>query len=128
MRYLRFVVAERVRNTGSRQGVFHAARDLHEAGRLLPHEEEQVTRIRDWFNERLDKPTRFARSQNPNHTRGLSWFKDTAGEHLQYIRELITILEAHDVHVDMISTERPGYIVYEDDVQIVAEPFTETGT
>jgi hypothetical protein len=128
MRYVRFVVATRDPDTGLRQGVFQAAATLARAGRLLPHEEEEVVRLRTWFNDRLPKPERFARSQNPRVTRGLSWFKDTAEDHLQYVRELIAILEAHDVRVDMIWSERPGYIVYVDEVQIVAEPFAETGT
>jgi hypothetical protein len=127
MRYLRFVVAARDRDTGLRLGVFQAAADLARTGRLLPHEEEDVLRIRVWFNDRLPKPSRFGRTENPRVTRGLSWFKDTAGEHLHYMRELIAILEAHDVRVDMITSERPGYIIYEDELQIVAEPFTETG-
>lgn len=38
-------------------------------------------------------------------------------------RELAAILEAHDIRTEMITTERPGYVVYEDTFQVVAEPF-----
>lgn len=55
----------------------------------------------------------------------LSWFKDTAVEHLVQIRELIAILENHGVHVRTLKARRTGYIVYEDEHQIVAEPFAD---
>jgi hypothetical protein len=38
-------------------------------------------------------------------------------------RELARILEAHDIAVEMITRSRPGYVVYEDEFQAVAEPF-----
>jgi hypothetical protein len=38
-------------------------------------------------------------------------------------RELAAILEAHDIRTEMLTTDRPGYVVYEDDYQVVAEPF-----
>ena len=43
------------------------------------------------------------------------------------MRELASILEGHRVAVDILKTERPGYIVYEDEYQVTAEPFEETG-
>lgn len=42
------------------------------------------------------------------------------------MREIAAILEAHGVITEMIRTERPGYIVYQDEYQIVAEPFMDT--
>jgi hypothetical protein len=38
------------------------------------------------------------------------------------------ILESHGIVVDVIKTNRPGYVVYEDDFQVAAEPFSETVT
>jgi hypothetical protein len=37
-------------------------------------------------------------------------------------------LEREGHQVAMIRESRIGYVVYEDDFQVVAEPFTETGT
>jgi hypothetical protein len=129
MRYIRFVVAERDLTSGFRKGVFHAAYDLADSGRLLPHEDERFQRVRLWLNTNLPQPTRFARKRHASHTqkRGLSWFKDTARDHLHHMRELVAILEAHGMRTEMILAERPGYIVYEDDAQVVAEPFEDTG-
>jgi hypothetical protein len=58
--------------------------------------------------------------------KAISWFKDTAKEHLARARELVAILENHGLVVTMLKAERVGYVVYEDDFQIVAEPFAET--
>ena len=40
---------------------------------------------------------------------------------------MISILETQGVVVEVIETQRPGYVVYEDEFQIVAEPFADTG-
>jgi hypothetical protein len=56
---------------------------------------------------------------------GISWFKATAEEHISKIRELIALLENHGVRVEMIKTTRPGYVIYEDNFQIVAVPFAD---
>lgn len=36
--------------------------------------------------------------------------------------------DAHGIEVEVLHTERPGYVVYEDEYQVAAEPFTETLT
>jgi len=38
---------------------------------------------------------------------------------------LIALLDNHGVRVEMIKTTRPGYVIYEDNFQIVAVPFTD---
>ena len=69
-----------------------------------------------------------SRTRNANHKQkgALSWFKDSAHAHLQRVRLLVALLESRGVVVEMITTERPGYVVYEDDFQIIAEPFADT--
>jgi hypothetical protein len=124
--YLRFVVAEIHHRSMRELGVFHAVRNLREDGELYPHEEEQHDLIRQWFHDNLPKPTRFTASKPPfyrKENKAISWFKDTAHEHLVQIRYLVAILENHGVSVRMLKTERVGYVVYEDESQIVAQPF-----
>jgi len=36
---------------------------------------------------------------------------------------MVRILERHGIYVKMIRTDKPGYVIYEDDWQLVAEPF-----
>ena len=38
---------------------------------------------------------------------------------------MICVLEMNDIYVRMLKKHRPGYIVYEDDYQVVAEPFAD---
>jgi hypothetical protein len=124
--YLRFVIANIDESTGRELGVFHAVRDLREMGKLQHHEEEQHDLIRQWFNDNLEKPTRFTASKPPYYRKqdkAISWFKDSANQHLARMRELANILERHGISVQMLKTDRVGYVVYEDEYQVVAEPF-----
>ena len=52
--------------------------------------------------------------------------KSQAKEHIQSARELASLLEQYNVRVTTVTTRRPGYVVYEDEHQLVAEPFGET--
>jgi hypothetical protein len=126
--YLRFIVPEIHENSAKELGVFHAVLRLREEGKLHQHEEELHDVTRQWFNENLEKSTRFTASKplfyrNPN--KAISWFKDSATDHLAHIRDLVAILQNHGISVRMLKTDRVGYVVYEDEYQIVAEPFAD---
>lgn len=85
--------------------------------------------VRWWFNQNLERPTRFTASRAPFYrkkSRALSWFKETATEHLARVQDLVAILENHGVPVRTLKAKRVGYVVYEDEYQIVAEPFAHT--
>ena len=53
---------------------------------------------------------------------------DSATDHIGLAREVVELLRQHDVVVETILTDRPGFLVFEDDFQILAEPFCETPT
>jgi hypothetical protein len=127
--YIRFVILNKDPNSGRRQGLFHALRDLKDSGQLNLHEQARYNIILEWFNQNLEKPFSLARSRK-THAKSvaLSWFKNDAKEHIIRMWELGDILKTHGIDVDMIRTDRPGYIVYEDEIQIAAEPFQETQT
>ena len=125
--YLRFVVSEIDEDSNMELGVFHALGYLREEGKLSDFEEEQHELIRQWFNAHLEKPVRFTASKPPFYrkkNKAISWFKDTAHEHLAQIRGLVAILKSHGLVVRTIKAKRVGYVVYEDEFQIVAEPFS----
>ena len=131
VRFVRYVVAERDASSGYRRGFIRSAWYLDEEDRIFSEAESaRLKAIFAWFNKNLPPPAKMSRTRNANHKkkRALSWFKDTAHLHLQYAREVVALMEAHDVVVEMISTDRPGYVVYEDEFQIVAEPFADTAT
>jgi YD repeat-containing protein len=50
-------------------------------------------------------------------------FKQSATDHIHMARELAALLDAHDIRTEMLTTDRPGYVVYEDEYQVLAEPF-----
>jgi len=127
--FIRFVIHKKDPDSGRRQGLFQALSDLEDDGVLVGNDQGRYREIYDWFRKNLRKPRSFTRSSKPHAKKvALSWFKDTAVQHIDGMRELVQILEAHEVAVDILHTERPGYVVYEDDFQVVAEPFVDTPT
>ena len=127
--YIRFVVPDIHRSSQKELGVFHAVLRLREEGKLDAHEEELHDSTRRWFNEHLERPTRFTASRPPHYrkpNKAISWFKDTATAHISRIRDLVAILENRGIAVQMLKTDRVGYVVYEDEFQIVAEPFVDS--
>lgn len=126
--YVRFVVLELDNDSARGLGVFQAAWNLRDGGSLFPHEEIHLEELRQWFDLHLEKPTRFTASKPPYYrkkSKAISWFRDSAHEHIARIREIAAILENHGISVRMLRSERVGYVVYEDDHQVVAEPFSD---
>jgi hypothetical protein len=126
--FLRFVISELDDDSERELGIFHAAWNLRDDGRLFPYEETHLEELRQWFNLNLEKPTRFTASKPPYYrkkSKAISWFRDSAHEHVARIREIAAILENHGITVRMLKAERVGYLVYEDKHQVVAEPFSD---
>ena len=108
--------------------MFHAVHRLLDQGKLYKHEVVIVRETLDWFDKNLEEPDRFTKSKRPfcqKKKRAISWFKSSSMEHLARMRELIAVLENHEVPVRIIKTTRPGYVVYEDEFQVVSEPFRD---
>ena len=101
---------------------------LKQEGVLLPHEQSEYENIYEWFCKHLNKPAKLSRASRPHAKNvAISWFKDSAIEHIRKMHEIAEILRAHGITVDVIRTDKPGYVVYEDAYQIAAEPFSDTG-
>ena len=127
--YIRFVIHRNDVDSGRRRGIFQALGALENQEMLLPHDLLAYKEIYEWFKKNLKKPRSFTRSLKPHAKKmALSWFKSTAIEHIAKMYALTQILESHGVAVDAIRTKRPGYVVYEDQYQVAAEPFAETIT
>jgi hypothetical protein len=116
-------------SSGVPDGLFVTAHDLVYDGELPGYYHRQLRALIDWFNENLERPTRFnsstSKGAHRRDARGVSWYKDTAHEHISKMREISAILVERGYSVNERFTDRPGYIVYEDEVQIVAEPFSD---
>jgi len=123
--YLRFTT-QFINLDGEQEvGIFMALRHLREDYTFTQDEDvNKLKLITGWFSKRLEKPTRFSNASNKNPANiSLSWFKDSAKEHIQKIHELIEIFERYDIVVERVVSKSPGYIVYEDEYQISAIPF-----
>lgn len=127
--YVRFVVHTKDRKSGRREGLFQAAGRLRDGKQLTLEEEARYVAVYNWFNAELRVPSKFAKASRHHASKAaLSWFKDSAAAYIARMREIAVILEAHDVAVVMLRTDRPGFVVYEDEFQIAAEPFYDTPT
>ena len=127
--FVRFVVHTKDGRSGRRMGVFQAAGHLRDWPHLSEEYGVRLEEIRDWFNQNLERPERLSVSAKPNKkAQAISWFKESAIEHITQIRAMIRILEAHGMMVERIRTQRPGYVVYEDEHQVAAYPFADTPT
>ncbi len=117
--FVRFTTQETDSQSNSLQGIFIAIHNLRRENRLEPHEDEIAWRNLQWLAMHLKAPKIL---EEPEHYRAISWFKDTAREPIKRIRELIPILESHDIHIQMKTTDEPGIVIYEDGWQIAAKP------
>jgi hypothetical protein len=85
--------------------------ELEARGDLVHHEEEVYREIYKWFQKNLRRPTTFTRSSKPHAKKvAISWFKESASEHIAKMREIMVILEGHGIHTEMIATTRPGLL------------------
>jgi hypothetical protein len=124
---LRFVLMRSHPDTGVEEGIFGAAYELRDSVLAPLSDRRLLDGLLSWFETNLAAPARFNRTKSKGYyrrkTAGVAWLKPTAGEHIAKMRELIVILEENGYRVSQITTKAPGYVVFEDDHQVVAEPF-----
>lgn len=118
--YIRFIIGRKDEGSQVEQGIFQALALALEFGDITGHDADELNQLRAWFGDNLRRPTSFG----PDRLRlGICWFKTDATEHISRIWEIVQILERNGVFVKKIRTDRPGYLIYEDEWQLVAEPF-----
>lgn len=118
--YIRFVIGRNDEDSHVEQGVFQAAAQALEWQSITGSEADELNELRTWFNENLEKPTSFGRDKL---RLGICWFKTDATEHVSRVWAMVRILERNGIYVKKIRTDKPGYLIYEDEWQLVAEPF-----
>ena len=132
MPFVRFIVAERHPESGVEDGLFGIAYERREDPAVSVEDRRELHACLSWLDEHLKVPERFNRSRSKGYyrraTRGISWFRDSAVECIGRMHRIKAVLERYGHHVTMLSETRVGYVIYEDDVQVVAEPFSETRT
>ena len=118
--YVRFVIGRKDEDSNVERGIFQAAGQALEWQNVTGSDADELKELRAWFNENLEKPTSFGRD---TLRLGICWFKTAATEHISRIWQMVQILERNGIYVKKIRTDKPGYVIYEDEWQLVAEPF-----
>jgi len=125
-KFIRFITFETDGVTGYQVGFFKAAYALRRSNHLLGVDKDTYSGILDWFDNELDAPNRLARSANSHaHGKALSWFKPEAEEHIAKARQLLSMMARNSIASKMIKTADPGYVLYEEDYQLIAIPFRD---
>ena len=131
--FVRFVVPTWIhRESQAPIGVIGAAYELlrqqatsHELQRELEHWIE-------WFEENLPVPDRFNRTKSKGwyrrETRGIAWLRTSAAAHLAAMADLAACIAKCGHATSEVQSERVGYVIYQDEFQLIAEPFRDTPT
>src|SRR5437588_13028 len=113
--FVRFVVGSDAENAAWLTGVVTMARVLRDEGELYAFESELLEDIYDWFNEHLPCPPFGEKLRSGEWSSdAVSWFRADAKEPLRRIWDLVAILREHGVPVRLVTTDKPGKIVYSD--------------
>ena len=132
MPFLRFIVTGLHPESGVEDGLFGRAYRLRDDSALGEAERQTLAETLAWFEKTLKTPDRFNRKRSKRYyrrnTKGIAWFRDTASECISRMHVLKRVLESHGHAVTVVRETHVGYVVYEDEAQVVAEPFADTRT
>ncbi len=120
--FVRFVVGADHENAAWLTGVIAEARILDDNGHLYRHDSDLLEATFAWLNEHLPCPPFTAKLRSGEWTRdAVCWFRSEATEPVARVWDIVAILKEHGVPVRLVSTNKPGKIVYKDKYQVVAE-------
>lgn len=102
--------------TGKPIAIFGACWHLGRRGLLTPAEGDALASVEDCFRENLPEPPFY---QDANARRAITWIKRPAAERLLDRLEPL-LLDRHGVPFDIVLSNHPGEIVYEDAYQVPA--------
>jgi hypothetical protein len=132
MPFVRFILTQRHPDSGFAAGLLRAAYASRDDYAVSEEDRQVLKDCLEWFEQHLKVPGRFNRSRSKGYyrrtTRGIAWFRDSATECIARMHRIRGVLERYGTQVKVVYETRLGYVVYEDEFQIVAEPFSETST
>lgn len=123
--YLRFKTQFINNEDKPQYGIFHAMEYVEGLRDTSIEDELRLKELYKWFKSNLDVPKHFHDDAITYGWEGksLSWFKDSAKEHIKLIREAVSILEKYNLIVETVWATNPGQVVYEDEFQVSAIPY-----
>ena len=116
--FLRFQTKLADPQSGRPTGILVAAHELRDSNRISIADETWLREHLAYFNEHLKIPKCL---RDPEHRRAISWFKE-GSKMISRVWSLKVFMEEQDIFIDVLSTRKPGAIVYEDGHQVVAIP------
>ena len=122
--FIRFLSSEIDERSQVAAGLFIAASKLRWTDALPDYEFDALSELKNWFNIHLESAFDHLPRDN-RYERAVCWFKSTAHEHLARAWEMIAILDRNDVLIWTIRSRKTGYVYYEDEAQVFAEPFDD---
>ena len=117
MKYFRFCAPYVSPYTKQRYGIFIAVWHLIRDKKVTPEDEASYWKAREWFESNLPIPP-YHKNGNPD--RAITWFKETAMSS-SIVHELGIYREIagrYGTEIELISSDSPGTIIYEDEFQI----------
>ncbi len=116
-RYVRIQTRECAYLTGKPRGIFASVHKLMEAGKLTDDEVKQFHYIdHHWFQRELPNPP-FYDDDKPG--KPITWFKTATTAHMRnMLQPLLDMLDRNHEPYDVVYTNFPGKIVYEDTWQV----------
>jgi hypothetical protein len=123
--FIRFVSGEIDPYSHVSAGFFAAAHELLEETPLADEEYDALDDLLTWFDVYLRTPFHYRLRAAWRAGRAICWFKPTAHDHLARAWAVKGILERNDVLIWTIKAQRIGYVLYEDEAQVFAEPFAD---
>ncbi len=128
--FVRFVVPAWIhRESQAPIGVIGAAYELLRQDSVSHELRGELKHWIEWFEKNLAVPDRFNRTKSKGwyrrETRGISWLRTSAVDHLAAMTDLAAcITKCGHVTAEV----RVGYVIYQDELQLIAEPFRDTPT
>lgn len=117
--YLRFSCGDRSVKSQRLIGIFAAAFEPDPDGSQA-HLQLTLQAELTWFDENLRAP-------DIDEKRAIFWFKSSATECMAHIWSLVWLLRERGMAVFVQRVERPGKVVYEDENQVAAVPWRDSG-
>ncbi len=119
--YIRFESRDVTEVCSQFTGMFTTAYDMLESPDIDPEDLRLLKKTLCWFERELPVPP-----AQKSYGHCVFWFKSESTEITNHAWFLIEILKRYDHDVRMIKSNKPGYIIYEDDHQVGAVPFRDT--
>jgi hypothetical protein len=114
--YVRFV-GGREEDGHVERGIFHVAAQAIEWNDITGADAEELLELQRWFDVNLKRPESTGRDSS---RLGVCWFRTDATSHIARILEMVRILERNGITVRKIESRKPGYVIYQDEWQLVA--------